>query len=637
MLMDSIFSKIDVDISVLPQIANLITDSSIQRFKFNLVGLFTLLTDSVQRQSTGKEDLSAAQLLKRYTAAAQQYGDKQVIKQSDPAQFIKNMFVPEAERQAPASFEYTVNDIMTELLQANAALLPSLYALKPRDLAAELYAYFYQIAPEADLSCFPIERCAGVLDAWLTSKADGTKAAAGSNFLLMGKQSFLQTFDLPGSCFIGLDEFFGLDARSKDYFFNAADFVQSALKQLCPKAVQLFPLSADNQLGAVDVLPDLKHPHFQYFDAAFVLPLCGQIQDFSLYPYMLDPETARKRTELEITKQALRCTQGRVISQVLVSELSGSAVQFKKFRRQLCADRLLKAVCQLPKNFYQQDIDPSALLFMTTDIADRSDAVTLIDLSGFDLKKNPEDWEEVLQILGRALNGEPTPCSASVSYQDIKVSGCILLPSIYCSGSRQLLDTAVQTYGSCLLSDVAEIIRCQAAAADGDAPMYEVQMSSIDQFGFIDPAKVSKAINCHPDDPQILKQRLQENDIILAVKGAGIGTAAIAHHAGDNWLGSQYFVIIRRRPDAPLSVEELFFALRSDAVQAFAKTNAKGAKLPLLSAKTLSTMPLIAAAADKHDAKANFTRLCELRDSIQQMTAEALSLSFSQVLPASAE
>lgn len=499
------------------------------------------------------------------------------------------------------------------LLLANMAQLRQLYSLQNKqDIGRVLFCYLYNSSDRGTASEYslPLHLYDGVLSSWLQVKQDG-------NYIFRGISAYPVMQKMQGNLFIR-----GMFSAETIQTFQELSPDHSAWQFSDP--LHFF---------------EFKHDDFQYLDGALIIPELGtRIKDLSVTDPVNLKGYGSNLSETVLLEFASKYVKGRTVVFLLSSRLNSSVKNQADLRAELCRNHMVKAVCQFPAGFLWSTSAQIAMILLDTSDTAGNEAVTFIDFSSVKLTRsgdNAAQHRQMATLLSEALDGKANDYTVSVDFSEIENNQFQLLPSMYASHEKRRLSRALAEFKTVPLGKVAEIVRCQITEKDknGDIKAGEVQLSSLDRFGFIDESAVSKEICCAAESSAFERQTLRNGDLVMAVKAVGVGTVGIAWELHRPLIASQYFVILRLKERAPLSVYDLFFALRSDVARDYIALNTQGSAMPLLSADAISKMPVILPEnLPQTDNESKFKHLAQTRSQLKELEHTCLQESVLEIM-----
>lgn len=511
------------------------------------------------------------------------------------------------------SVDLSDNFAVRRLLHSNMPQLRQLYSLQNKqDIGQALFSYLYhQVDMRKDPELLlPLHLYDDVLSSWLQVKQNG-------NYIFRGISAYPVMQKMQGNLFI------------RGMFSS--------------ETIQIFQeLSPDHtawQFSDPMNFFEFQHNDFQYFDGALIIPELGsRIKDLSAADPVNLKGYASNLSETFLLESASKYVKGRAVVFLLGNRLNSNLKNQVALRAELCRNHMVKAVCQFPAGFMKHSFAQLAMIFLDTADTTSNEAVTFIDFSSVKLTRlrdTAAQHRQMASLLSEALNGQTNDYTVSVDFSEIEKNQFQLLPSMYASHEKRRLSRALAEFKTVPLGKVAEIVRCQITeeASNGGIKAGEVQLSSLDRFGFIDESAVSKEICCSADSSAFERQTLKNGDLVLAVKAVGVGAVGIAWDLHRPLIASQYFVILRLKEHAPLSVYDLFYALRSDLVRDYIALNTQGSVMPLLSADAISKLPVILPEnLPQTDTESKFRHLASARSQLKEIESTCLQESVLTIM-----
>lgn len=557
-----------------------------------VIGFFAAITAEVQDRFKYDSSIADIDLYSRYSQVAAEDDFIEILTQG-------NIMLD------------CVRPFIEELLRINITLLRTMYLLKDKQsITKELCSYYYMQDvehKEAGMFAMPLYLYADTFCKWIQIKDSG-------NFLFNSLALWPLTYQLTGRSF---------------------------MRTWCPKKDSRIFRHINSDIEIYDDCYPLKefdfeHQNFQFFDGGILIPFFGaRVKDVCHLDHKPEGIAPSCPTEIATLQMAARQIKGRSVVFVPQRFLNSDIKQIAEIRLELCQTHKITAVCQFPVGFMGGQSFRLSAIFLDTKPQTLTDGISFIDFSEFDLQRNKnkiETNQHIADLLNQALSGIDTKYSAKISNAEVESNSFQLLPSAYVGKEKSRLHSVLNTFETVELGRIADIVRCQVLPTVDGQVVGEVQVSSIDRFGFIDEDLVSKEVKYAADNAIFQRQTLHEQELVMAVKGVGAGKVGIAWGIKNKLVASQYFVIIRLKDDAPLNVFELYYALRSDLVREYILANAQSTTMPMLKASTVSKLPILLPGHLIKNAEAKFRLIADLRTKLKHLEKKMLKDSLLVVM-----
>ena len=330
------------------------------------------------------------------------------------------------------------------------------------------------------------------------------------------------------------------------------------------------------------------------FSHVIMAPPFGQKQQAVIDPYNRFQSVSGQGDLMALEHGLAQCS-GRMVTMVPTGLLfRGGADGY--FREQLVSSGILDAVIQLPGAIFTTTGVVTCLLVFDVNrnpeepvLFYNADDEDLARSEGRPLRRVIHEWQ---RIVDDVLNRKESSYCALASTADIEQQGFDLSVSRYVlSEASQSIKTFENTQP---LSNIAQLIRAQLLKEDkeprGEAYL-EVGVKDITPSGLISTPEKRMLLSGRVKD-RAEQQRLQPNDILLAIKGRLGLVGIVGNDCGDNWVSGQLFQVVRLKPDDFISPEYLFRYLSSPLVQTYLQDQASGSTMPVLKTNDIKELPV---------------------------------------------
>jgi len=274
---------------------------------------------------------------------------------------------------------------------------------------------------------------------------------------------------------------------------------------------------------------------------------------------------------------------------VTAGALTERSVSTSEIREKLVRYNLLDAVINLPRGVHLATNIPTALLVLRKGrLAD--DPVRFIDCSEQALTEDAID-----RIVTGLRSKADDTLGALASRSELASNGYHLSVALYDKGSATAKLQSLSNTKT--LRELVDIVRSQSfkqvKANEGHKETLrfrEAAISDIDDAGLL--TEPSREIEIASNQlRQADRQKLQDGDILLSVKGSVGRVALVSDNCGDDWLSGQIFMILRPK-SGKVTSQYLFRFLKSDLCQAYFTELAAGASIQTLRSETVETLPV---------------------------------------------
>ena len=297
----------------------------------------------------------------------------------------------------------------------------------------------------------------------------------------------------------------------------------------------------------------------------------------------------------------------------------------EQFRDMIVQEKRLHAVIELPFALSASPLNGPALLILG--VKNSSRAVRFYDFSDvklrgdessswpipFDAVKTPQQSgvrdlltdfsdqtmaNDSMSRLIKKLPKLPKPDERWISFEIVNQNGNILGVKRYASSSASLLSRLTsQSEGlpTVQLSEIADITRALMIKSEATGLAFmEVALGDIDRFGFVFNAKKQIRTQTDRDIRRARQATLEDEDIILSVKG-GAGTIGFVLDPEGDMIAGQQFVIIRIKTEYRVEFPPsyVFRYLKSSVMQDYLQSRKLGEKLPILKMSDIDAIPII--------------------------------------------
>lgn len=299
--------------------------------------------------------------------------------------------------------------------------------------------------------------------------------------------------------------------------------------------------------------------------------------------------------EISNLQQMMKTVHGRIVCLIPLGWLYKTVAQDLKFKQYLIKNGYVEAVIQLPPAILPNTGIPSALVVINT--VDKKEEIQFIN-AGDDrfvevVSRNQRCLSNHNVIVSLFGSNEASKISQYVSNEAVLSNTCNLDAKRYVQSNK--LEDLLQRYPEqCMLSDIAEVIRCQAIKSDasGSVDYKEITPANIDCYGMLNNSNDYKGITPSSKDISRAKtQRLKAKDIIFTIKGA-LGKCALVQDEQVGFIAGQSFVILRLKQNSPISEIELFRFLYSGSVQEWIEQFASAASVKIIKMQDLKKLPV---------------------------------------------
>jgi type I restriction enzyme M protein len=297
-----------------------------------------------------------------------------------------------------------------------------------------------------------------------------------------------------------------------------------------------------------------------------------------------------KRSFLAKTIETVsRSFHNQAVILVTVAALTERSVSTSEVREELVRDNLLDAVVNLPKGAHLATSIPTALLVL------RRDRLTDEPVRFIDFSEEPLTDVAIKQIVAGLRSKADDSLGALASRRELASNGYYLSVALYDKGNATAKLQSLPNTKS--LSELVELVRSQSFkqvktedSNQVNLKFREAAISDIDDSGFLtDPSKEIEISS--NQSRQANRQKLQEGDILLSVKGSVGRVALVPKDCDDDWLSGQIFMILRPK-SGKVSSEYLFRFLKSDICQAYFSELAAGIEMQTLRKETVENLPV---------------------------------------------
>lgn len=344
------------------------------------------------------------------------------------------------------------------------------------------------------------------------------------------------------------------------------------------------------------------------FDVALVVPLFG-VKLGALHRLAGASESLGVGLAARFGRRAAAVAPGSVLFRTTSADQAFKAGLIDRYG--------LTAVAALPHGFLQPHTNiASGLLFFRRGA--QGGPLLMVDPSveGADIKAAADHIVTALRQPGE------TAWSRFVDMRELADHGFNLSPERYVlPPSTRRLHALLDKGPTAPLGDLVEILRPQLVVGlrdQGEGPgLREISVGDIGDFGLVErPEK-----RVEPNDDQfgrISKAVVYPDDVLLVAKGS-VGKVAFIADAGEDWIASQSFVILRPRRFGPLAdAAYLYGYLASEIGQSLIQTFRSGTSVPMLQMADIKSFPVLLPPPDQqsgigHEVRALFDLQRQIR------------------------
>jgi type I restriction-modification system DNA methylase subunit len=266
----------------------------------------------------------------------------------------------------------------------------------------------------------------------------------------------------------------------------------------------------------------------------------------------------------------------------------------RELKRYIVDSGKLEAVVRLPSgSFANSNISAIALVLGGKDSSPVSQTL-FVNASNLDIKTgDPRAVTAIAEMVSSRMEGE---ISRLVDAAEIADNQYNIEPGRYIlDDRRQRLASYLSSSKHVALGDVVEILRPQVITSDTDTgrAVKEVGFSDIQGDGIVVQPTREKMLSS--DAAKRLERFfLKRGDILLSVKGTVGRVALVEDTAGETWIPSQSFVILRLDPrESRVSPQYLFYFLASWGGQEQIESAKAGTVVSIISAQDIRELRVV--------------------------------------------